>query len=278
MRIDAHQHFWKFDAVRDNWITDEMNAIRKDFLPSDLQPELQRENIDGCVAVQANQSEEENEFLLSLAYENKLIKGIVGWVNLQADDIEERLFFYAVKKIIKGFRHVLQGEANRALMLTPSFSKGIAKLETFGFTYDLLILPDQLKYLPGFVQQHPEQKFVIDHMAKPDIKSGEIEDWKKEIRLVAQQPNVWCKISGMVTEADWKAWLPLHLTPYLDVVWEAFGADRIMFGSDWPVCLVASSYQRWVAVMKEYTATFSDDERAMFWGKNAVSFYGLEDK
>ena len=277
MNIDAHQHFWKFDPMRDSWITDDMNAIRKDFLPADLLPQLQRAGVEGCVAVQADQSEAQNDFLVSLASENDFIKGIVGWVDLRSADVEARLSFYAAEKKIKGFRHVLQGETDRALLLTPSFMNGISKLKLFGFTYDILILPDQLPYIPQFAQQHPEQKFVIDHLAKPAIKYSATEEWRKQIALAAQQPNVWCKVSGMVTEADWKAWTPQHLTPYLDAVWDAFGADRVMFGSDWPVCLVASTYQRWTDVMKAYTASFSDDEKDRFWGNNAISFYNLSD-
>ncbi len=277
MTIDAHQHFWKFDPLRDSWITDDMDVIRKNFLPGDLLPELQREGIDGCIAVQADQSEEQNTFLLSLANENTFIKGIVGWVDLQAGNLEERLSFYAAEKKIKGFRHVLQGETDRALMLTSSFMNGIRRLKPFGFTYDILIYPDQLRYIPQFLQQHLEQKFVIDHLAKPDIKTGKNESWANEIRHVAQHSNVWCKVSGLVTEADWKAWQPDDLKPYLDVVWETFGPGRVMFGSDWPVCLLATSYKLWVDIMKDYTASFSDDEKRMFWGNNAVSFYGLEE-
>ena len=277
MNIDAHQHFWKFDPMRDSWITDDMNAIRKDFLPADLLPQLQRAGVEGCVAVQADQSEAQNDFLVSLANENDFIKGIVGWVDLRSADIEARLSFYAAEKKIKGFRHVLQGETDRALLLTPSFMNGISKLKLFGFTYDILILPDQLAYIPRFAQQHPEQKFVIDHLAKPAIKYSATEEWRKQIKLAAQQSNVWCKVSGMVTEADWKAWTPQDLAPYLDAVWDAFGADRVMFGSDWPVCLGASTYQRWTDVMKAYTASFSDDEKDRFWGNNAISFYNLSD-
>ena len=274
-RIDSHQHFWIYNPVRDSWITDDMSTIRNHFLPHQLEAELQAADIDGCVAVQADQSEEENNFLVSLAMENDFIRGIVGWVDLQADDVEERLSFYACEKKIKGFRHILQGEANTALMLTPKFMNGIANLKRFGFTYDILISPDQLPSIRAFVKQHPDQKFVIDHIAKPNIKMGEIEDWQKQISLIAQFSNVWCKVSGMVTEADWKAWQPHNLLPYLDIIWEAFGADRILFGSDWPVCLIASSYQRWVSVMQDYTASFSDDEKEKFWGKNAISFYNL---
>ena len=276
MTIDAHQHFWKFDAQRDSWITDDMAVIRRDFLPHDLLPQLQEADMDGCVAVQASESEEENEFLLSLAAENNFIKGVVGWVDFCADDVEERLSFYAQNQTMKGFRHILQKEANRAFMSEPEFTKGIAKLNQFGFTYNILILHDQLPFIPKFIQQFPEQKFVIDHLAKPDIKKGEIKIWQKQMKEVAQHQNVWCKVSGMITEADWKTWQAEHLTPYLDAVWEVFGANRLMFGSDYPVCNVAGSYSQWVNILKAFTAQFSEDEKAAFWGKTAISFYNLE--
>lgn len=277
MTIDAHQHFWKFNAHRDSWITEEMNVIKRDFLPHDLLPELQGANIDGCIAVQASESEEENEFLLSLAAENNFIKGVVGWIDFCADDTEERLQFYAQNGTMKGFRHILQKEVNRAFMLEPKFMKGIAKLKAFNFTYDILIHHDQLPFIPQFVQQFPEQKFVIDHLAKPDIKKGDIKNWQKQMKEVAQHQNVWCKVSGMITEADWKEWKPEHLTPYLDVVWEAFGAERLMFGSDWPVLNIAGNYSQWVNVLKTYLSSFSEDEQAQFWGRTATSFYNLEE-
>ena len=277
LRIDSHQHFWKYNAVRDSWITDEMAIIRNDFLPLDLQTEMQGAGIGGCVAVQADQSEEETQFLLSLAGEYSFIKGVVGWTDLCADDIGERLQEYEKIKMIKGFRHILQGETNQAYMLTPKFMKGIKKLRLFNFTYDILILPDQLQYLPELLQQNPEQKFVIDHLAKPDIKHNRTDDWKKRINLVARHPNVWCKISGLATEAGWHSWQPEDLTPYFDIAWEAFGANRLMFGSDWPVCLVATGYKEWVNVLENYTATLSEAEKDNFWGKNAASFYNLAD-
>ena len=177
---------------------------------------------------------------------------------------------------MKGFRYILQKEADRAFMLQTGFAKGIAKLNQFGFTYDILIHNDQLPYILQFVQRLPEQKFVIDHLAKPDIKKGEIKNWQKQMRLIAQHQNVCCKVSGMITEADWKTWQLEHLKPYLDAVWEAFGASRLMFGSDWPVLNVAGNYNQWANVLKAYTAQFSEDEKALFWGETATSFYNLE--
>lgn len=276
MRIDAHQHFWIFDPVRDSWITDDMAVIRRDFLPADLQPILQQNHIDGCIAVQADQSEIQNSFLLELASENDFIKGVVGWVDLRAKNIEERLDYYSQFENMKGFRHVLQGEEDRALMLKPEFMNGIGKLKKHGFTYDILIFPDQLQYVPEFVNAFPDQKFVIDHIAKPDIKNHKVADWAREMRTIAELDNVWCKVSGMVTEADWKNWKVDDFEPYLDVVFEAFGVEKVMFGSDWPVCQVAAPYKAMANIVTQYTSTLSLSEQSVFWGENAVNFYNIK--
>lgn len=274
-RIDAHQHFWKFDSVRDNWITDEMSAIRRDFLPNDLKSVLQQNDIDGCVSVQASQSEEETEFLISLAREYDFIKGVVGWVDLQAPGISDILAKYKSNPIVKGFRHVLQGEPQRDLMLNPNFKRGIAALQQYDFTYDVLIFPDQLKFSTELVTAFPEQRFVIDHIAKPYIKRKEIEEWKNDLEKMAEHQNVHCKISGMVTEADWKGWTKDDFKPYLDIVVNAFGTNRIMFGSDWPVCLVAATYDEMMAIVKDYFSVFSEAEQEQFFGLNAIRFYNL---
>jgi L-fucono-1,5-lactonase len=275
MRIDAHHHLWKFDPVRDSWITDDMAAIQNDFLPSDFKPVLQRNGIDGSVVVQTNQSEAENELLLNYANANDFIKGIVGWTDLQSRNVEERLGAYAELKKIKGFRHVLQGEADRSLMLKSAFKNGISKLARHGFTYDILIFADQLQYISEFVSGFSNQKFVIDHIAKPGIKNREINRWKKDIKDSAKHENVWCKISGMVTEADWKNWEQQDFVPYLDAIVEAFGTKRIMYGSDWPVCLLAASYEKVLGIVEEYFAPFSENERRLFFGRNATEFYNL---
>ena len=275
MRVDSHQHFWKFDPVRDCWITDEMAIIQKDFLPADFQSVLGKNNFDGSVVVQSDQSENENEFQLKNAEENDFIKGVVGWVDLQANDIEEQLVRYSSFKKMKGFRHVLQGETDRSFMLKPEFMNGISKLEKFGFTYDILIYADQLRFIPEFVGAFINQKFVIDHLAKPQIKNREISEWKNEIQKIARFENVYCKISGMVTEADWKHWKQDDFVPYVDVVIEAFGPERIMYGSDWPVCLVAASYEQTLGIVGEYFSSFSETEQELFFGKNAIQFYNL---
>ncbi len=275
MRIDAHQHFWKFDPIRDSWITGDMSVIQRDFMPEDLAPLLRQNGFDGCVAVQADQSEEQTHFLIDLANENTFIKGIVGWVDLGADNIEERLAHFQQFKIVKGFRHVLQGEAQRDFMLRPSFKKGIAALRNCNFTYDILIYEDQLRFIPGFVSSFPDQPFIIDHLAKPVIKERKIEEWKKGIAAVAQFQNVYCKLSGMVTEADWKGWCKEDFTPYLDVVADAFGPNRILFGSDWPVCLVAAEYSEVVNLVDDYFSAYTKDEKQQIFGGNATAFYNL---
>lgn len=274
--IDAHQHFWKFDPVRDSWINSDMAIIQKDFLPSDLKTLLKENGVTGTVVVQSDQSEEENEFQLNNAAANDFIKGVVGWVDLQADDIEKKLIYYKQFKKLKGFRHVLQGEPQRDLMLQPAFTRGIGLLHKYGFTYDLLIYPDQLVFAKELVKQFPSQLFVVDHIAKPGIKNKKIDDWKKDILALGAYENVYCKISGMVTEADWKNWTKDDFIPYIDVVVNAFGTKRIMFGSDWPVCLVAASYKKMKEIVDDYFSFFSKNEQKNFYGKTAIQFYNLK--
>jgi L-fuconolactonase len=275
-KIDSHQHFWKFDPVRDAWIDKTMSAIQRDFMPADLEPILKKFDIAGCVAVQADQSEAETEFLLGLAEKHDFIKGVVGWVDLRADDVGKRLEYFSRFEKLKGFRHVLQGEADRALMLNPQFTKSISALKAYDFTYDILIFPDQLGYTHQFVKTFGGHRFVIDHIAKPDIKTKNIEKWANGIKAIAKHENVWCKVSGMITEADWYGWVLLDFEPYLDVVFEAFGPKRVMFGSDWPVCNVAGGYQQMLSVVRNYTSKLSADEQAQFWGLNATEFYKLK--
>jgi L-fuconolactonase len=275
MKIDSHQHFWKFDPIRDSWIDDSMAIIRKDFYPKDLEPILNKHNFNGCIAVQADQSETETEFLLDLAEKNDFIKGVVGWVNLLDPHVRERIAYYSSFKKLKGVRHVLQGEPDRALMLNPQFMKGIAALKNYDLAYDILIFPDQLGYTNQFVKNISGVNFVIDHIAKPDIKNKNIEKWANNIRIIAQYENAWCKVSGMVTEADWQNWEICDFEPYLDVIFEAFGTKRVMFGSDWPVCNVAGGYDKMISIVENYTSKLSADEQCRFWGLNAIEFYKL---
>ncbi len=272
--IDAHQHFWKYHASTHGWIDDAMAVIRKDFLPAHLEPVLLQHYIDGCIAVQADQTNDETNFLLQLTAENSFIKGIVGWVDLRAADINEQLSYYKQFNTVKGFRHVLQGE-DPAFMLQPGFINGIAALQQYQFTYDVLVFPTHLKAVLELIKKFPDQLFVIDHIAKPYIKAGLIADWKKDLELLASFQNVYCKISGMVTEADYQHWKQADFTPYLDVVVNAFGSKRIMFGSDWPVCLVAASYEKMLGIVKDYFASFSLTEQQDFFGNNVTTFYQL---
>jgi len=275
LRIDSHQHFWKYDPVRYDWIDDSMSVIQKDFLPEDLAPILKANGFDGCITVQSHQSEQENEFQLTNADKHSFIKGVVGWVDLQSPNIEERLDYYQQFKKLKGFRHILQGESQRDFMLRPDFSKGISLLKKYGYTYDILILPDQLKYTAEFVAQFPNQRFVIDHIAKPNIKQKELNGWQKDIEAVSKFENVYCKVSGMVTEADWENWQLNDFNNYLEVVTNSFGTKRLMYGSDWPVCKVAADYGQVVDIVKNYFSAFSQTEQQAFFGGNAIEFYNI---
>jgi L-fuconolactonase len=277
MTIDSHQHFWTFDPIRDSWITDDMSDIQRNFYPEDLQPTLQQNNIDACVAVQADQSLAETRFLLDLANKNDFIKAVVGWIDLQADDIDEQLAAWKAEKKLAGFRHVLQAEPDEEYMLRPNFLRGISKLKNHGFTYDILIFPKHLITTQKFVATFPDQPFVLDHIAKPYIKAGLIDEWKRDIVALAKFENLQCKVSGIITEADWKNWTYEQIKPYLEVVFDAFGADRIMFGSDWPVCLVAGEYAQVKGIIETYTADFSATEKAKIFGQNAARFYGISE-
>lgn len=275
MIIDSHQHFWKYNTQRHDWINDDMKVIQRDFLPSDLETILKQNNVEGCISVQADQSENETEFLLDLAENNNLIKGVVGWIDLQAPNVDERLeHFYEFKKL-KGFRHIVQSESDTEFMLRPKFKNGITALATYHFTYDILIYHYQLEQAIQFVKLFPEQKFVIDHIAKPDIKSGEYNEWQTNIKKIALHQNVYCKVSGMVTEANWKNWKDGDFKIYLDTIVKAFGTNRIMYGSDFPVCLLAASYEQQLNIVKDYFSTFSNLEKKKIMGENAVKFYKL---
>ena len=276
MNIDSHQHFWKYDPVKNNWIEDHMKVIRRDFLPEDLQPILEKNGIDGCIAVQADQSEAETEFLLSMAENNSFIKGVVGWVDLRAENIEKRLAYFSEFKNLKGIRHIVQAEPDD-YMLDEKFQQGISLLRQFDLTYDILVFPSQLPAAIELVNKFPDQKFVVDHIAKPLIKESKIEPWKTEMISLAKSPNVMCKISGMVTEADWSSWESGDINPYLDLIFNAFGPDRIMFGSDWPVCLLAASYEQQLEIVETYISSFSPEDKNKIMGGNAINFYNLKE-
>ena len=274
-RIDAHQHFWHYDPVRDAWITDEMSVIRRDFLPGELEACCRETGIDGTVAVQADQSERETEFLLGLAERHSLIRGVVGWVDLRAPNSAERLEHFRGFPRLRGVRHIAQAEPDDFLT-REDVTLGIGRLREFGLTYDILVYAHQLPAALALVDRLPDQPFVVDHLAKPRIREREMEPWTAHMQALAEHPNVCCKVSGMVTEADWGHWHPDDLRPYLDVVFEAFGVDRLMFGSDWPVCLLAASYQRVVEVIEAYASQLSAADRENLFGGTAVRFYQLE--
>ena len=275
MVLDSHQHFWKYDPHRDSWIDENMKTLRRDFLPKDLDPILEKNGINGCIAVQADQSEHETEFLLSLTKNNSFIKGVVGWVDLRADNIEERLAHYSSNNLLKGVRHIVQAEPDD-FMLGEKFKYGISLLTQFGLTYDILVLPPQLPATIQFVNKFPSQKFVIDHMAKPNIKKGEMVAWKNNMEELAKSPNIYCKISGLVTEADWKNCKKEDFSPYLDLIFKAFGVDRIMFGSDWPVCKLAAEYRQQLEIIESYISSFSSEDKKKIMGENTIRFYNIK--
>jgi L-fuconolactonase len=276
MKIDSHQHFWRYDAVRGAWVTDSMAVLRRDFLPEHLAAELSPNGIDASIAVQADQSESETMFLLDLAEKNRRIAGVVGWVDLLSPRVGERLEYFSRFSKLRGFRHIAQSEPDDRFLAREDFVKGVAQLRAFGFTYDILIYPKQLPAAIELVASLPEQRFVVDHIAKPEIKSKKTVPWAAQMKEIAQHKNVFCKLSGMVTEADWKHWKVDDFKPYLDAVFDAFGADRLMFGSDWPVCLLAATYRQVKQLIEEFVKGFSPSDKEKIFGCNAARFYGLQ--
>ena len=274
MRLDSHQHFWAYDPVQYGWMKPEW-LIRRDCLPPELAAELKGCRIDGCVAVQARQSLDESRWLLELADRFPMIKGVVGWVDLRSPDVAGQLARFAAHPKFKGVRHVVQDEPDDRFLLREDFQRGLAKLRDFGLTYDLLIFPRQLPAAIELVRAFPLQTFVLDHIAKPAIKDGLLTPWREQILELAALPNVCCKVSGMVTEADWAGWKPADFKPYLDTVFEAFGPDRLMYGSDWPVALLAGTYRRVFELARDYVAPLGAETEAKFFGGNTVRFYGL---
>jgi len=276
MRIDAHQHFWNYSAAEYPWIGSGLERLARDYLPSDLEPLLAADQIDGSVAVQARQSVEESLWLLALAKAHPLVKGVVGWVDLRSDRVGDDLHALAANPKFVGVRHVVQDEPDPRFVLGSDFGRGVRQLHQHGLTYDLLLYPNQLPAAIELVGLLPEQPFVVDHLAKPRIVAGEIDGWERDIRAIARHDNVCCKVSGMVTEAVRRGWKRDDFTPYLDVVLESFGPERLMFGSDWPVCLLAGEYADVAAIPREYFSRLSATEQRMIWGETAAGFYGLK--
>lgn len=275
MNIDAHQHFWIYSPGEYGWIDDSMAALRRDFLPNDLKPELEGTGFHGSVAVQARQTQEETRWLLELAQSSPWIFGVVGWVDLRSPDVRSQLKVLAQNPKLVGIRHIVQSEPDDRFLLQPDFLRGISALEDFDLAYDILIYTKHLPVAAEFVKHFPRQRFVLDHLAKPPIKTGGIDSWARGIRRLAEFPNLFCKLSGLVTEADWQYWKPEHIIPFLDVAFEAFGPDRLMVGSDWPVCLVAASYTRSVEVLKAYLVGQKPEARDSVLGDNARRFWRL---
>lgn len=275
MKIDSHQHFWRYNPSSHAWIDSTMGVLKKDFLPEDLEPLLQNHELDSCVAVQADQSEAETDFLLKCAEEHPFIKGVVGWLDLCAEDIEEKLQEYSKNPLLKGLRHIVQDEPDDYFMLRPEFLRGISLLEKYGLTYDILIFPKHLSSALELVKLFPNQPFVVDHIAKPKI-NGKIEPcWEHYMNQLGQQEHVYCKASGMVTEAKWGKWSKSDFIPYLDVVFNSFGAERIMFGSDWPVCLLSAEYKQVNCILTQYLTKYPRESRKQVMGLTAEKFYKL---
>ncbi len=275
MKIDAHQHFWKYDATEYPWIG-AGTVLERSWMPEDLRPILEGAGMDGCVAVQARQSMEESRWLLDLAEEHSWIRGVVGWVDLRSERVDEELGELMGRRGLVGVRHVVQDEVDEDFLGGGEFCRGVGKLAGYGLAYDLLIYARQLGSAVRMVERFPEQRFVIDHLAKPEIRLGKLEGWREWMKEMGKFPQVMCKVSGMVTEArvgDWKA---EDLRPYIEVVLEVFGVDRLMFGSDWPVCLLAADYGRVLGVVEGALEGFSVADRAKIFGGNALRFYGLE--
>jgi L-fuconolactonase len=273
MRLDAHQHFWHYNPTAYSWITDDMGVLKRNYLPEDLEPLLKSIGFDGCIAVQARQSLEETRFLLELAEKHDFIKGVVGWVDLCSSDLCHELKHFACHPKFVAVRHVLQDEPDDEFMLRPEFRKGIALLHEFDLTYDLLLHPRHLKPAALLVSEFPQQLFVLDHLAKPHIAMVEYSPWQEDLRQLAKLPNVYCKLSGLVTEAIWKQWSPQEFTRYLDIAFAAFGWNRLMIGSDWPVCTVSGAYKQVMEIVIEYVKKYPAEAQAAILGGNCAQFY-----
>lgn len=274
MIIDSHQHFWNYNRKRDTWINESMGVLKKDFLPQDLEPILKQNKVDGCIAVQAAQSEKETEFLLKSALENKFIKGVVGWIDLCSENVENRLAYFSRNILFKGVRHIVQAEKLNYLR-KKEVQRGIGKLSKFNLTFDLLITTEQLKSAIDLVERFPNQKFILDHLAKPKISEPIKNDWLSGIVNLSEKKNVWCKLSGLVTETKEYNFEESDFYPFIDVIFETFGPDRILFGSDWPVCLLASNYKNVLGIIKNYLKNYDNGVKMKILGENAKIFYNL---
>jgi L-fuconolactonase len=280
MNIDSHQHFWSYSAAEYPWVGAGMERLARDYLPGDLGPVAAAAGIGGTVAVQARQTLEETRWLLDLAEHHPLIRGVVGWVDLRSVDVESQLREFSSRPAFVGVRHVVQDEPDPRFLLGEEFVAGLRHLGPLGLTYDLLLYPPQLPAAVELVASLPEQPFVLDHLAKPQIKTwtnpADRHSWRHDIEALAKHKNVCCKLSGLVTEAAWRQWRPNDFAAYLDIALSAFGPDRLMFGSDWPVCLLAADYAEVAGIVRDVCATLSAVEQAAIWGGTATRFYGLD--
>lgn len=274
MIIDSHHHLWNYDPVTYAWINDEMALLKRDFLLSEYEAVLEYNGISGSIVVQATTTEKETDLLLEISKKSKYILGVVGWVNLLSKDLEDKLGAFGEHPKFKGVRHPIQDET-LGFMRSKDFKLGISKLQTYGLSYDLLLHPSQLAEARKLVAEHPDQVFIVDHIAKPAIRDRQLQTWKKEIEKIAKYPNVYCKLSGMVTEAKWHRWIIHDFKPYIDVVLEHFGAERVMFGSDWPVCLLSATYEQVLTILKFFIRYLSPDEKENILSRNAIRAYQL---
>jgi L-fuconolactonase len=274
--IDAHIHFWHYNVQRDTWITDDMQVIRRNFLPADAIREFEACGVEGCVAVQADQTEAETRFLLDLADQHAEIKAVVGWIDLKDETAEILLNRYQKERKLKGFRHIIQGQPDEAYFIHKGFQQGMRLLAPLGYTYDVLVYHDQLPQAIRFTEKYPDQRFMLDHLAKPAIRHGQWKAWREDIRELAKNPNVYCKVSGMITEADWKQWRYEDLLPYMEIVAEYFGTDRLCYGSDWPVALVAGTYPEVLQVVRTFLLQVPEAAREKVLSGNTRTFYKLD--
>jgi len=278
VRVDSHQHFWRYDPAEYDWIDERMSVLKRDFLPEHLRPQLQQAGFDGCVAVQARQTLEETRFLLELADRSPFVVGVVGWVDLRSSDVAGQLARFRGRQKLVGLRHIVQAEPDDRFLLGSDFCRGVEMLQRLGYAYDILIYPHHLKVATEFARRFPGMRFVLDHLAKPDIRNGRLDDWRRDLSALAAQPHVFCKLSGLVTEADWRRWTADEIRPCLEAAFDCFGPERLMIGSDWPVCTLAADYARTMGVVLDYLERRSAAERAGVLGGNAVRFWKLEER
>jgi L-fuconolactonase len=278
LRLDSHQHFWRYDPVEYDWIDERMGVLKRDFLPADLLPLLKQAGFDGCVAVQARQTLQETRFLLELADANPFVVGVVGWVELRRDDVREQIAGLGGHPKLVGVRHIVQAEPDDRFLLREDFLRGVAALQDAELAYDILIYPRHLNVAAEFARRFPRLRLVLDHLAKPEIRSGRIDEWRRDLRALAARPHVYCKLSGLVTEADWRTWSRDQIEPCLDAAFDCFGPERLMIGSDWPVCTLAADYARTMGLVLDYLERRAPAAREAVLGGNAARFWRLEER